>query len=264
MESHTIDQYPPSYTVATPIFEGPLDLLLQLIKRAELDITNLALAQVTDQFLLHIKDIQEVAFDEVSSFLVIASKLMQIKSEALLPRPPEIEPGEEDVSDDLVRQLIIYKRYKEIAEFLNERESLGLRTYLRMAPPPKVDGKLDLSGVNIDDLINAAVQVFSRIKESSPIGPKVTPYRVSIVEKIKHITATLREKRASSFKSLLGKTSTKVEIVVTFLAMLELVKRYLIIADQEVLFGEIKLKPTEGWDDLPDIESEFSEADYDL
>lgn len=264
METQTINQNPSTYTVNTPIYEGPLDLLLNLIERAELDITTLALAQVTDQFLFHIREIKEVAFDEVSSFLVIAAKLMQIKSEALLPRPPDPEPGEENVSDDLVRQLIIYKRYKEIAGFLNTRELNGLHTFLRMAPPPKVEGKLDLSNVGINDLINAAIEVFSRIRVTTPVGPNLIPEKVSIVDKIKHITRTLRIKSVSSFRGLLSKKSSKVEIVVTFLAMLELVKRYLIIADQKTLFGEIILKPTDSWDDLADIGTEFSEGGHDL
>lgn len=264
METQSIEQNFPTYTVDTPIYEGPLDLLLKLIERAELDITSLALAQVTDQFLSHIRDMKEVAFDEVSSFLVIAAKLMQIKSEALLPRPPEPEPGEEDLSDDLVRQLIIYKRYKEIADFLNERESQGMHTYLRMAPPPKVEGKLDLSDVDLNDLINAAIEVFSRIKESPSVGPNLIPHRVSIVDRIKHITTTLRRKSTSSFRGLLSKRSNKVEIVVTFLAMLELVKRHLIIAEQETIFGEITLKPTETLDDIKDLDTEFSESGYDL
>src|SRR5512135_468158 len=103
------------YTVNTPVYQGPLDLLLQLIERAELDITRLALAQVTDQYLAHLRAMQDAPAEEVSAFLVIAAKLLQIKSEALLPRPPVRVEGEEDPGEALARQLIIYKRYREIA-----------------------------------------------------------------------------------------------------------------------------------------------------
>jgi segregation and condensation protein A len=103
------------YKVATPVYEGPLDLLLQLIEHAELDITKLALALVTDQYLSRLRDLQERAAEEVSAFLVIAARLLQIKSEALLPRPPVREAGEEDPGEALARQLLAYKRYKEIA-----------------------------------------------------------------------------------------------------------------------------------------------------
>src|SRR5688572_32818830 len=124
------------YTVNTPVYEGPLDLLLQLIERAELDITAIALATVTDQYLIYIRALQNNARpDEISAFLVIAAKLVQIKSEALLPRPPVREVGEEDPGESLARQLRIYKRFKEISNSLEEREKLGLHTYLRLAPP---------------------------------------------------------------------------------------------------------------------------------
>src|SRR4030065_1567248 len=89
------------YQVATPVFSGPLDLLLALIERAELDITSLSLALVTDQYLEHLKNIKERAADEVSAFLIVAAKLLQIKSEALLPRPPVRQPGEEDPGQTL-------------------------------------------------------------------------------------------------------------------------------------------------------------------
>ncbi len=113
------------YTVITPVYEGPLDLLLQLIEKAELDITKLSLAIVTDQFLEYIRDIPENSIENVSSFLVIASRLIQIKSEAILPRPPTREPGEIDPGEALARQLITYKRFKELANILAQR--LGQR-----------------------------------------------------------------------------------------------------------------------------------------
>src|SRR5512141_2372101 len=105
------------YTVTIPVYEGPLDLLLQLIERAELDITAVALAKVTDQYLTYIHKMQ-VPADEVSAFLVVAAKLLQIKSEALLPRPPVRKEGEEDPGEALARQLRIYKRFKELSGWL--------------------------------------------------------------------------------------------------------------------------------------------------
>jgi segregation and condensation protein A len=96
-----------TYTVRLPVYEGPLDLLLELIERAELDITKIALAQVTDQYLSHLRQITQRDLDDLASFLVVAARLLQIKSEALLPRPPEREPGEEDPGDALARQLIL-------------------------------------------------------------------------------------------------------------------------------------------------------------
>jgi segregation and condensation protein A len=126
-----------SYNVATPVYEGPLDLLLQLIERAELDITLLALAQVTDQYLDHLKTLPELSADEVSAFLVIAAKLIQIKSEILLPHPPTREPGEEDPGEALARQLLQYKRFMEIAKFLSNQQTLGLHTFIRLCTNAK-------------------------------------------------------------------------------------------------------------------------------
>ncbi|NOH03493.1 MAG: segregation/condensation protein A [Chloroflexi bacterium] len=133
------------YKVQIPVYEGPLDLLLSLIERAELDITAISLASVTDQYLAHLQGLERLIPDEISSFLVIAAKLVQIKSEALLPRPPEREAGEEDPGIALVEQLKLYKRFKEIGVWLEERQAKNLRTFLRVAPPPKVVPKLDLS-----------------------------------------------------------------------------------------------------------------------
>src|SRR3990172_392978 len=100
-----------AFQVDTLVFEGPLDLLLQLIEHAELEITSLAIAQVTHQFLVYLKELKETAAEEVASFLEVASRLVQIKSEALLPRSPEREFGEEDPGEALARQLLAYRRY---------------------------------------------------------------------------------------------------------------------------------------------------------
>ena len=120
------------YKISTPVFEGPLDLLLHLIERAELDITKLSIAKVTDQYLIHIRNIQRQSAEDVSEFLVLAARLLQIKSEALLPRPPEREPDEEDPGDALARQLITYKKFKEVAKFLSLQQEVGYKTYLRL------------------------------------------------------------------------------------------------------------------------------------
>jgi segregation and condensation protein A len=247
------------YKVATPVYEGPLDLLLQLIERAELDITKLALAQVTDQYLQHLRSIQERAAEEVSAFLVIAAKLLQIKSEVLLPRPPVREEGEEDPAEALARQLVAYKRFKTIAVGLGQREEAGLHTYLRLAPPPKVEGSVDLSGVGLDDLVAAARQIFARTDNRPGLKTVVTPSPVTIRQKISHITRMLRERGQATFRAMLSGTKTRLELVVTFLAVLELIKRHMILARQEKLFGEIELEPAESWNESEEFELEFGE-----
>ncbi len=248
-----------SYKIETPVYEGPLDLLLQLIERAELDITSLSLALVTDQYLQYIHHLTNLEADEVSAFLVIAAKLLQIKSEALLPRPPERGPDEEDPGEALARQLINYKRYREIATLLLQREDAGLRTYLRVAPPPKLEGNLDLTDISIDDIINAAQEIFADLSQAEALKSVVPPSRITIREKIYLITDMLRHQPNVAFSTLISQGHTRLEIVVTFLAMLELIKRHLVRASQQGIFGDISLEVSESWDTLDELETEFGD-----
>ena len=247
------------YQITTPVYEGPLDLLLQLIERAELDITRLALVQVTDQYLEYMRGLKERQAEDVSAFLVIAARLLQIKSEALLPRPPIRDAGEEDPGVALARQLIIYKRFKEISEFMKKREIDGLRTYLRLAPPPKVQGVLDLSDFTLDDLVAAARQAFIEADNRQDLGTVVAAPRITIREKIGLIVKSVRKGGMTTFKHLLGDRRNRLDIVVTFLAMLELVKLHFVNAKQERTFGDITIQPAEMWQDDAEFELEFGE-----
>lgn len=255
--TNILGQQTGDYTVQTSVYEGPLDLLLNLIERAELDITAVSLAVVTDQYLYYLNKLEETHPEEISAFLVIAAKLVQIKSEALLPRPPEIEAGEEDISGALVEQLKMYRRYKEIALWLHGREGHNLRTYLRLAPPPKVEGQLDLSDISFDDLIEAAREVFAKEGEKQALGTVIAPPKVTIREKIELIAKKIGTAKHTYFKELLGENPTRVEVVVTFLALLELVKRYRVAAKQDGLFTYIEIEPMEEWNPDEEIDIEF-------
>jgi segregation and condensation protein A len=244
------------YTVTIPVYAGPLDLLLQLIEHAELDITSVALAQVTDQYLAYIHQIQ-VPADEISAFLVVAAKLLQIKSEALLPRRPVREPGEEDLGEALARQLQIYKRFKELANWLDEREALHLQTYLRVAPPLKIEGRLDLSEISVADLLAAAQDIFSEQADKQALGTVISAPRITIREKIRLIAERLRQHPNTTFNSLLGQKPSRLEVVVTFLALLELVKRYRVAARQAGLFTDIQIEKMEDWGKDEELEIEF-------
>jgi segregation and condensation protein A len=248
-----------SYQVATPIFSGPLDLLLHLIERAELDITRLSLAKVTDQYLGYIRAIQESSAEEVSAFLVIAAKLLQIKSEMLLPRPSIRETGEEEPGDALVRQLLIYKKFKEVAQKLSERETARLHCYPRLAPPPRIQGNLEISGVELIDILTSALIVFSRIDQKFSIDDVVTIPKFTIREKIVLIVNNLRDHSRTSFFQLIRGGTKKLEVVVTFLALLELIKRHLVQANQEQLFGEIEIEPSDTWDADTNFDLEFGD-----
>jgi len=246
-----------NYRVQTAVYEGPLDLLLNLIERAELDITAVSLASLTDQYLAYINALEQVNADEISAFLVIAAKLLQIKSEALLPRPPAREHGEEDLGHSLVDQLKLYKRYKEIGGRLSERQQANLRTFLRIAPPPKVEPKLDLSNLTLEKLVTVALEAYAKEQNKKPLGVIIAPPRVTIREKIDLISKTMKEVERTTLRALLNEGASRLEVVVTFLAMLELVKRYRIHAHQEGLFGEIEIDRMEDWHDDEEIEIEF-------
>jgi segregation and condensation protein A len=245
-----------NYTVHTSVYEGPLDLLLDLIERAELDITSVSLAVVTDQYLASIRELEQLNADEISAFLVIAAKLLQIKSEALLPRPPVHAP-EEDLARSLVDQLKLYKRFKEIGSWLNGRQERNLRTFLRVAPPPKVEPKLDLSNLTLEKLVAAAQEAFAKERNKQPLGVIIAAPRVTIREKIDLITKTMNEMGRSTFRGLLNQGASRLEVVVTFLAMLELVKRYRIQAHQEGLFSDIEIDRSEDWSEDEEIDIEF-------
>jgi len=246
-----------NYTVQTPVYAGPLDILLSLIEHAELDITAVSLAMVTDQYLAYINGLEEINADEISAFLVIAAKLLQIKSEALLPRPPEHKAGDEDIGRTLVDQLKLYKRFKEIGAWLSERQQANLRSFLRIAPPPKVEPKLDLSNITLEKLVVAAETALTKETARKPLGMVIAPPRITIREKIDLIAKTMREVERSTFHTLLTQGASRLEIVVTFLAMLELIKRYRIQATQDGLFNDIEISRMDAWEDEEELELEF-------
>lgn len=247
------------YRISTDVYEGPLDLLLELIEKAELDITKLALAQVTDQYLAYLNQIQDQSAAEVSAFLVIAAKLIQIKSEALLPRPPEREPGEEDPGEALAQQLLIYKQFKRISGWLTERFDSGLRTYQRVAPPPKVEGRIDLTGIGLTELIQAALTAFAMDQDKPFLSNVVNIPRVTIRDRIRYIIGYVRQSGTVSFHTLLSESKTRTDVVVTFLAMLELIKRHYLEAEQVGLFSDIQLQPIADLSMVEEFDLEFSD-----
>ncbi len=246
-----------------PDFEGPLDLLLHLIEHRQLDITRVSLAAVADQYLELISKPGAVALDALADYLIIAAKLILIKSRLLLPQPENPnDEAEEDVGDALARQLREYKMFKQAAAFLRDREQRGLRTYPRLAPPPKpqpVEWKL--KGVTTEDLAHALNRAL-HVRPSMPQGTLTVPLSVSIDQQIRAIVSLTREHGRVSFSHLLEDATTRVEIIVTFLAVLELIKRQQIFARQEGLFGEIILLHREGAPSAAELDEISSESDY--
>ena len=246
------------YTVSTPVFEGPLDLLLNLIEHAELDITSVSLALVTDQYLERIRCLEsEMDAEEISAFLVIAAKLIQIKSEALLPRPPVREVGEEDPGEALARQLRLYKKFKEVANWMGERQKQDLRTYLRVAAPPQIETRFEMGDVTLADLVKAAETIFAREAEKAELGTVIRAPQVTIREKVRHIVRFLTAEERTTFNRMVDGAKSRIEVAVTFLAMLELVKRHRIHAHQEGLFSDIEIERIGEFSEDEDFELEF-------
>lgn len=251
----------PIYTIQLPVYEGPLDLLLNLIEHAELDITKVSLAEVTDQYLVYIRQIQDRQLEDLASFLVMAARLVQIKSEVLLPRPPLREPGEEDPGDALARLLVAYKKYKQVAILLSEREGAGLRSYIRLAPPPIIDPKIDMQEFQLDDLHQAMLEALKNAHKMPTLEDNVSIPRVRVRDKIMSIIHSLKDVSQLSFRKLIKTARSRLEIVVSFLAVLELIKQDQIDVRQEEMFGDIELVRGNGWqvDQIEELEFEFDE-----
>lgn len=234
---------PSLYPIHLPVFEGPLDLLLRLIEREELDITTVALAQVTDQYLARLAEMEQREAKELADFLVVAARLLLIKSLALLPsRPrPGAEVDTQDAGQDLVRQLQIYKRFKDVAARLREREEQGLHSYVRLVPLPRRDPQPDLSDVTLEDLLAIAQEALD-VTPGPAVDEVVTPVTVTIADQIDHIERRLAERRQVAFHQLLAEAASRIEIIVTLLALLQLMKEDRVLVRQEQPFGKIIIK----------------------
>jgi segregation and condensation protein A len=251
-----------AYAVSLPSFQGPLDLLLQLIEKEELDISEISLLAVTDQYLRTIARLEAIEPGALADFLVIASRLLYLKSLSLLPKPKMITAeDEEDSADALIKQLLEYRRFKQAALLLQQREEQGLRVYVRTAPKPELERRLDLSNLDLNKLHTALRRVLQRIPNDPPI-PRVKSYPITVAERIADVRAYLQQRTQAyphgdgqpvTFVELLSRGSTRLEVVVTFLAILELMKQREVSAEQENTFGEIILVLTSGETGEPNL-----------
>ncbi len=236
-----------SFQLTLPIFEGPLDLLLHLIEREELDITNIALVAVADQYMQYLHEGDIVNLDALADFIYIGARLLLLKSRALLPRPPSIggeTEYEDDPTDDLARQLIEYKLFKEAAGQLRSIEQAGLHSYPRIAPPPELPPPLGLDGVTMDLLRDMVEAALHRTPEEEP-PPVIRPHKITIREKVELIRARLAVDGRVSFRALIEACATKMEIIISFMAVLELIKSRVLDAHQDTAFADIVLVPSE-------------------
>jgi segregation and condensation protein A len=216
----------PNFRIELPNFEGPLDLLLHLIRKHELDILDLPIAFITDKYLEYLELLHGMNLDIASEYLVMAATLAHIKSKMLLPRPPEDQDEEEldqlDPRAELIRRLLEYQKYKTVAADLGERAIAGRDVFSSGAPPPSADGPAPLKEVSVFKLLDALKKIAKRV--NADIALEVDAERMTIQERIGNLVDTLRERRRCRFDELFEGVSTSYELVVTFLALLEMAK----------------------------------------
>ena len=236
-----------AYLVDLESFQGPLDLLLYLIQKDQVDIYDIPIASITDQYLRYLEVIQLLSLDTAGDFLVMAATLLRIKARLLLPAQAEEELEEEDPRADLVRRLLEYKRYKEAAARLRDHESERRRYHLRLSRYPFLD-ELDLEPplrIEMFDLLSALAGVFDRIQAQPVHAVRREPYTVE--QKILLIRERLERAASVRFDELFSADAIKMEVIVTFIAILELVKRSELQFFQTEVLGPIwiRLAPEE-------------------
>ena len=232
------------YKVKLEIFEGPLDLLLFLVKRDEIDIHEISLERITKQYLEYLQAFKELNIDVAGEFVVMAANLIYWKSRSLLPvdqQPPEEDADEDDPRWELIRQLIEYKKFKEAAEQLHARELEQERIFTRdVGSAAAADAPLRLGDVGIFQLINAFQNVIKRVEARQDLR-EIFGEHFTVSEKIDMILRRIGDAARLKFSELFGDIASRVEIVVTFLALLELIRLKQVRATQATPFDEIEI-----------------------
>ncbi|MEI6587945.1 MAG: segregation/condensation protein A [Candidatus Moraniibacteriota bacterium] len=233
------------YQVKLDKFEGPLELLLELIEKEKLSITELNLAHVADQYLEHIKDNKNIHLENLADFLSVAAKLILIKSRALLPILKFSDEEEEEI-EELAHQLAEYKRFKEISAKIGKLAIAQQVSYSK-APYQGIRSVFyPPEGINAYDLKNYFQKVLSEIPVASVLQEEIVGEIVTLEERISDLEIALRNKLETCFSELVAQAKDKIDVIVSFLAMLEMVKQRIIHVEQKELFHDIKLSMRSG------------------
>src|SRR5256714_4920170 len=232
------------YKVKLEVFEGPLDLLLYLIKRDEIDIYDISLERITRQYLEYLQAFKELQIDIAGEFVVMAANLIYLKSRSLLPldqQPPEEDADEDDPRWDLIRQLIEYKKFKEAAAQLHDRALEQERIFTRDGGNvASSETPMPLHEVGIFQLIHAFQEVIKRVEAREDLR-EIFGERFSVSDKIEKILERVANGASVRFSELFGQIVSRVEIVVTFLALLELIRLNQVRVLQRKIFDEIEI-----------------------
>jgi segregation and condensation protein A len=235
------------YKARLEVFEGPLDLLLYLIKRDEVDIYDISIEQITMQYLEYLQTFRMLDLEIAGEFVVMAANLIYIKSRNLLPvhqQPPEEEGEEEDPRWDLIRQLIEYKKFKDAAFQLHQRELVqeGLIARAPEKPEFKDANTLLKSEVGIFDLISAFQKVLRKIEARREDLREIFEENFTVSDKIDVILGVVQTDKPTAFSALFASAASRTEIVVTFLALLELIRMKQMRVAQNSPFAEIEIR----------------------
>ncbi len=238
------------YQVSLPNFEGPLDLLFHLVKKAEVDIYEISITEITDQYIAYLHQWEKLNLEIASEFLVMAARLMELKSRELLPkRAAEAEEEEEqqDPKQELINKIVEYQYFKEIADHLKEQEKKRYQLYWRDHPklPGDINNQetLKVGDIGIHDLLSAFHRVIKKYHQTNQVA-KIDTREVSITEQRDKLLNILSQHQDHTmyFEELFQKFSTRIEIVATFLALLDLVKERLIIVSQQGISSPLWLQ----------------------
>lgn len=223
--------------IKIPVFEGPFDLLLHLIRENKIDIYDIPISLITSQYLAYLEIMKELNLEVAGDFLVMAATLIQIKSRMLLPLDEEVSAEEqEDPRRELVRRLLEYQRYKEAAAELRTKEDEWLKVFRRETVSDEDVGELYLFDLSLFDLLDA----FRKILEKAP--PEVvsiTKETLTVKDRMSTIMEIMEEQEAVRFEDLFGEGATRIYLIITFVALLELIRLGLVRAYQEKHFGKI-------------------------
>jgi segregation and condensation protein A len=235
------------YKVKLEVFEGPLDLLLYLVKRDEVDIYDISIERITTQYLEYLETFRMLDLEIAGEFVVMAANLIYIKSRNLLPvhqQPPEVEGEEEDPRWDLIRQLVEYKKFKDAAFQLHQRELVqeGLIARVPEKPDFKDADTLLKSEVGIFDLISAFQKVLRKIENRREDLREIFEENFTVSEKIDLILRVVQAEKPIAFSDLFASAASRTEIVVTFLALLELIRMKQMRVAQQSPFAEIEIR----------------------
>ena len=224
-------------------FEGPLDLLLHLLDKDKIDIKDIFVSDITEQYLKYIENIAEFDMENASEFLTVAAHLLEIKSRSLLPKPAPLEEGEEDPEQALIRRLTEYKMYKEAGEKLHDLEEENLKVYYKLPEEINMQQRIELEDMKLDALMEAFGEVLKRFENKTVKKQReIKRDAYTVKGKMAYIRRRLASKKEISFFDMFEDDGNKSEVVTTFAAMLELWKNAYLKLTQKENFGDILVR----------------------